>query len=80
MEGYMINDVAVRLDLLKKRKRGAKFKYEEIKFYNDFFDSYAEECISFIPLESAIPTSLVLVWKKHIKFSAIAKAFKDIIN
>lgn len=32
----MINDVAVRLDLLKKRKRGAKFKYEEIKFYNDF--------------------------------------------
>ncbi len=33
----MINDIAVRLDLLKKRKRGAKFKYEEIKFYNDFF-------------------------------------------
>lgn len=76
----MINDVAVRLDLLKKRKRGAKFKYEEIKFYNDLFDSYAEEGISFIPLESAISTSLVLVWKKHIKFSAITKAFKDIIN
>lgn len=35
----MINDIAVRLDLLKKRKRGAKFKYEEIKFYNDFLIS-----------------------------------------
>lgn len=39
MEGHMINDIAVRLDLLKKRKRGAKFKYEEIKFYNDFLIS-----------------------------------------
>lgn len=47
---------------------------------NDLFDSYAEEGISFIPLEPSIPTSLALVWKKHIKFSAIAKAFKDIIN
>lgn len=47
---------------------------------NDLFDSYAGESISFIPLEPAIPTSLALVWKKHIKFSAIAKAFKDIIN
>lgn len=47
---------------------------------NDLFDNYAEEGISFIPLEPAILTSLALVWKKHIKFSAIAKAFKDIIN
>lgn len=47
---------------------------------NDLFDSYAEEAVSFILLEPAIPTSLALVWKRNIKFSAIAKAFKDIIN
>jgi len=47
---------------------------------NDLFDSYAEEAVSFILLEPAIPTSLALVWKMNIKFSAIAKAFKDIIN
>ena len=47
---------------------------------NDLFDSYAEEAVSFILLEPAIPTSLALVWKRNIKFSAIARAFKDIIN